>query len=129
MFHVNNEVCKTLLRVNFDGLVHYMIGFSFVDIAWIVIVSNTIEANSSNQAKMKLVKLNNGEHVKSINIKQTCQDLNKPEPWNLNLKPQNLNTKTSIKNLSTRFYNLNPKSWTLNLILKNLNPKTLKHKP
>jgi hypothetical protein len=31
--------------------------------------NTTIEANSSNQAKMKLVKfLNNGEHVKNINI-------------------------------------------------------------
>lgn len=68
MFHVNNEVRETLLRVNFDGLVHDIIGFSFVDLAWMVIVSTTIEANSSNQAKMKLVKLNNGEHVKSINI-------------------------------------------------------------
>jgi hypothetical protein len=68
MFHVNNEVCKTLLKVNFDGSVHDIIGISFVDLAWIVIVSTTIEANSSNQAKMKLVKLNNGEHVKSINI-------------------------------------------------------------
>jgi len=33
MFHVNNEVCKTLLRVNFDGLVHDIIGISFVDLA------------------------------------------------------------------------------------------------
>jgi len=68
MFHVNNEVCKTLLKVNFDGLVHDITRISFVDLAWIVIVSTTIEANSSNQAKMKLLELNNGEHVNSINI-------------------------------------------------------------
>jgi hypothetical protein len=50
MFHVNNEVCKTLLKINFDGSVHDIIGISFVDLAWIVIV----EANSSNQSQNEI---------------------------------------------------------------------------